>query len=69
MKTEYTAEDISKAVRNPYFDKLNQKTEIAVRHDIYKVFCKIGERNGVKPEVIMSRCLTDYAQKLQESDD
>jgi len=68
MKEEYTASDFAKGVKNPYFTKLNKKTEVAVRHEIYQIFCEVGEKNGVKPEVIMSRCLTDYAQRLQEND-
>ena len=69
MKDEYTAEDFAKAVKNPYFDKLNIKTEVAVRHEVYQVFCEIGEKNNVKPEVIMSRCLTEYAKSLAEDDE
>ena len=68
MKNEYTTADFAKGVKNPYFDKLNKKTEIAVRNEIYMVFREIGEKNGVEPEVIMSRCLTDYAKSLQEHD-
>ena len=68
MKAEYTAEDFAKAVRNPYFDKLNRRTEIAVRHESYAVFEEIGKKNGVSAEFIMKRCLEFYAQKLQEHD-
>ena len=67
MKSEYTAEDFEKGVKNPYFSMLNKKTEVAVRNEVYEVFVEIGEANGVKPEIIMSRCLTDYAKKLQEN--
>ena len=69
MKDEYTAADFVNSVKNPYFSKLNRKAEVAVRHELYKVFSEIGEKNGVEAEVIMSRCLADYAKKLQESDD
>ena len=69
MKTEYDTADFKKAVKNPYFEKINKKVEIIVRHEVYKIFCDIGEKNGVRPEVIMSRCLADYAKKLIEDDD
>ena len=66
MKAEYTAEDFAKGVRNPFFEVLNKKTEVAVRHEIYQVYKEIGEMNGVEPEIIMSRALTHYAKILQE---
>ena len=68
MKAEYTAEDFAKAVRNPYFDKLNKRTEVAVRHESYAVFEEIGKKNGVTAGFIMKRCLESYAQKLQAHD-
>ncbi|MDR1704153.1 MAG: hypothetical protein LBS19_05665 [Clostridiales bacterium] len=64
MKAEYTAEDFSRGIKNPYFDKLNKKTEVTVRRDIYKIFADIGKKNGVSAEIIMNRCLTDYAKML-----
>ena len=69
VKTEYTVEDFSDAVKNPYFEKLNRKVEVAVRHEIYQVFLEIAEQNGTKPEVIMNRCLSDYAKMLMEYED
>ena len=68
MKAEYTAEDFSKAVKNPYFEKLNKRTEVAVRHESYAVFEEIGKKNGVTAEFIMKRCLESYAQKLLAHD-
>ena len=68
MKAEYTAEDFAKAVKNPYFEKLNKKVEVAVRHETYDLFKKIAEQNNVEPEVIMRRCLEIYAKKLNEED-
>jgi hypothetical protein len=67
VKDEYTAADFARGVKNPYYDKLNKKTEVAIRSDIYKIFCEIAKQNGVRPEVIMSRCLTDYANRLQDT--
>ena len=66
MKAEYTAVDFERGVKNPYFDKLNKKAEVAVRHEVYRIFHELGKQNNVEPEIIMSRCLADYAKKLQE---
>ena len=64
MKDVYTATDFAKGVRNPYFSKLNRKTEVAIRHDAYNVFSEIAEQNGVTAEMIMQHCLMDYAAEL-----
>jgi hypothetical protein len=40
--------------------------EVAVRHEAYKIFTDIGAQHGVEAEVIMSRCLADYAKQLLE---
>ncbi|MCL2352192.1 MAG: hypothetical protein FWC55_06630 [Firmicutes bacterium] len=69
MKAEYTAEDFKRGVKNPYFEKLNRKVEVAVKHEDYQVFLEVAEQNGVKPEVIMNRCLADYAKRLREHDE
>ena len=68
MKNEYTAEDFAKGVKNPYFNKLNKKTEVVVRIEVYEIFSEIAKENGVTPEIIMSRCLADYANRLKEAD-
>jgi len=64
MKNEYSETDFAKGVKNPYFDKLNRKTEVAIRHDVYSVFEDIAKQNGVTPEFIMQHCLMDYAAEL-----
>ena len=69
MVRELTADDFARGVKNPYFAKLMKKTEIAIEHELYEVFCEIGKQNGVTAEIIMSRCLADYAKILQEHDD
>ena len=66
MKDEYCAEDFARGVKNPYFDKLNRKVMVAVRHEDYLVFEGIAKINCVKPEVIMARCLKQYAKDLKE---
>jgi hypothetical protein len=68
MKAGYTEEDFARGVKNPYFEKLNRKTEVAVRHETYRLFQEIGSQNGVPAEVIMNRCLEDYAKMLTENE-
>ena len=67
MIKELTAADFARGVKNPYFSKLMRKTEIAVEHDVYAIFNEAGEQSGVSAEMIMSRCLADYA-KMQENE-
>ena len=69
MKAEYTVEDFKGAIKNPYYSKLNKEVVVAVRHEIYEIFCEIANQNGVEPEVIMNRCLTSYAKRLKEHDE
>jgi len=69
VKSEYTAEDFKKGIKNPFFEKLNRKVEVAIRHEDYQVFLEIAQQNGVKPEIIMNRCLASYAKRLREHDE
>ena len=69
MKAEYTVEDFRGAVRNPYYSRLNKEVVVAVRHEVYEIFCEIGKQNGVEPEEIMNRCLSSYAKRLKEHDE
>lgn len=68
MTRELNEKDFQHAVKNPYFDKLCRKVEIAVKHEDYEIFLETAKLNGarVKPEDIMKRCLADYAKILRE---
>ena len=68
MKAEYTVEDFKGAIKNPYYAKLNKEVVVAIRHEVYDIFCEIGKQNGVEPETIMNRCLVSYAKRLKEHD-
>ena len=63
---ELTIDDFKEAKKNPFFHKLNKEVETFIRHEDYKIFEEIAEKNGVTPDIIMNRCLTDYAKRLQE---
>ncbi|MCL2124449.1 MAG: hypothetical protein FWH33_00480 [Oscillospiraceae bacterium] len=69
MKAEYSVDDFKHAIKNPYYSKLNKEVVVAVRHDVYDIFCEIGKQNGVEPEIIMNRCLSSYAKRLKEHDE
>ena len=66
MINEITEKEFARGVKNPYFDKLMTKTEIALRKEDYSTFCEVGEINGVPAELIMRNCLADWAEKLRE---
>ena len=68
MINEITSEDFSRGTKNPYFDKLMTKTEIALKKEDYFIFCEVGKLNGVPVEMIMRNCLADWAQKMREHD-
>jgi len=65
---ELTAQDFERAVRNPHFDKLMTKVEVAVTKEDWATFCEIAKINDVPPEVIMQNGLEDWAKELREDD-
>ena len=69
FRRELTAENFAKATKNPYFEKLCLKTEVAISRDSYRIFEEIGNQNGVPPEIIMNRCLESYAKELANDTD
>jgi len=68
MKDEYTAIDFAKGIKNPFFEKLNRKTEVSVRHETYQIYETIGKKSGVEPELIMRRALEQFAEILLDED-
>jgi len=66
MLDELTVEDFARGVKNPYFDKLMTKTEVAIRKEDYATFEEVGKINGVTAEMIMRNCLSEWAVKLRE---
>jgi len=66
MMNELTEKDFARGVKNPYFDKLMTKTEIALRKEDYSLFQEVGKMNGVPAEMIMRNCLSDWAEKMRE---
>ena len=68
MKAEYSLDDFTSVMKNPFYDKLNIEVVVPLRREVYQIFADIAEQNGEGPERVMRRCLADYAKKLQESE-
>jgi len=68
MKVEYSLKDFKGVMRNPFYDKLIKEVVVPLQNEVYQIFVEIAEQNGEEPEIVMRRCLADYAKKLQESD-
>ena len=66
MIKELTADDFARGVKNPYFEKLMTKTEVAIRKEDFATFEEVAEMNGVTAEMVMRNCLSDWAEKLRE---
>ena len=47
MIKELTEKDFARGIKNPYFDKLMIRTEIAVRKKDYELFEELGKPYGV----------------------
>jgi len=64
----FTLDELKQGVRNPFFDLLMTKTEVAVRKEDYATFEEVGKMNGVPAEFIMKNCLSEWAERLREAD-
>lgn len=63
---EYTAEELKKGIKNPFYSKLIKEVVVPVRYEDYAVFNKVADINGETPESVMKRCLKMAAIELQE---
>jgi len=68
MMRELTAKDFERAVKNPHFDKIMTKVEIAISKEDWTTFCEIAKINDVPPEIIMRNGLEEWAKELREDD-
>jgi hypothetical protein len=66
---EFTEEDFAKAIKNPFFHKLNKEVTVAVRNEDYELFEKLSNENGVPIDKLLNRCIIYYAQMLREDED
>ena len=66
MMRELTEQDFAKGVRNPHFNKLMTKVEVAIRKDDWSTFSELSKINGIPPEIIMRNCLADFAEEIRQ---
>ena len=69
MMRELTEKDFERAVKNPYFEKLNKRIEVIVSNEDYAYFSAIAEINEETPQDLMRRCLRIAAKEMREHDD
>ena len=63
---ELTAEDFKRGKKNPFFEKLCRKTEVAIEREAYAIYEEVAKARGVTPEMVMQRCLERTAKELKE---
>ena len=63
---EYTAEELKKGIKNPFYTKLIKEVVVPVRCEDYAVFQEVADINGETPESVMKRCLKIAAKELQD---
>ncbi|MCL2840455.1 MAG: hypothetical protein FWE05_06740 [Defluviitaleaceae bacterium] len=68
MIRELTEKDIERAIKNPHFDKLMTKVEVAITKEDWATFCEYARINNVRPELIMRNGLSDWAKALREDE-
>jgi len=68
MIRELTEADFARAVKNPHFDKLMTKVEVAITKEDWATFCEVARINEVPAELIMRNGLADWAKELRETD-
>jgi len=68
MIRELTEKDFDRAVRNPHFDKLMTKVEVAITKEDWATFCEVWKINGVPTELIMRNGLAEWAKELREDE-
>ena len=65
---ELTEEDFARAVKNPHFDKLMTKVEVAVTKEDFATFEELARINGISVQIMMRSCLADFAKEVREED-
>jgi hypothetical protein len=68
MIRELTEQDFERSQRNPHFDKLMTKVEVAITKKDWSTFCDYAKINNVPPELIMRNGLSEWAKELREGE-
>ncbi|GHU58348.1 hypothetical protein FACS1894133_2940 [Clostridia bacterium] len=66
--TGLTEEELSKAIKNPYFKHICTKVTVAVDNKTYRIYKDIADQNGETVENTMNRCLEQFGKILLETE-
>ena len=65
---ELTEKDFARGVKNPYYDKLMTKIEIAISKEDLVTFGELSKLNGFPVDMIIRNCLADFAEEIREDE-
>jgi len=68
MMRELTEKDFARGVKNPYYDKLMTKIEIAISKEHLATFGELSKLNGFTVDMIIRNCLADFAEEIREDE-
>ena len=68
MMRELTEKDFARGVKNPYYDKLMTKIEIAISKEDLATFSELSKLNGFTVDMIIRNCLADFAEEIREDE-
>jgi len=68
MMRELTEKDFARGVKNPYYDKLMTKVEIAISKEDLATFGELSKLNGFTVDMIIRNCLADFAEEIREDE-
>jgi len=68
MMRELTEKDFARGVKNPYYDKLMTKIEIAISKEDLATFGELSKLNGFTVDSIIRNCLADFAEEIREDE-
>ena len=66
MMRELTEADFARGVKNPHFDKIMKKIEIAIRKEDWNTLCDLSKLNSIPPEIIIRNCIASLAKEIRK---
>ncbi|MCL2386252.1 MAG: hypothetical protein FWC89_01765 [Defluviitaleaceae bacterium] len=68
MMRELTEKDFARGIRNPHYEKIMTKIEIAITREDLATFGELSKLNGFPVELIIRNCLADFAEEIRSDD-
>ena len=68
MMRELTEKDFARGVKNPYYDKIMTKIEIAISKEDLETISELSKLNGFPVDMIIRNCLADFAEEIREDE-